>query len=67
MSKLRSMIESLRAESLAELPDARVEEDFSELHEAVEALEAERLSVWPRSTGGACSSATVTCLLPRGS
>ncbi len=43
MRKLRSMIESLRAESLAELPDARVEEDFSELHEAVEALEAERL------------------------
>lgn len=43
MSELRSVIESLRAESLAELPDARVEEDFSELHEAVEALEAERL------------------------
>lgn len=37
------MVSSLRAETLAELPDARVEEDFSELHEAVQALEAERL------------------------
>lgn len=40
---LRSVTESLRSESLAELPDARVEDDFSSLHEAVEALEAERL------------------------
>ena len=42
-SGLRSIVLSLRAETLAELPDARVEQDFSELHEAVEALEAERL------------------------
>ena len=42
-SWLRSIVLSLRAETLAELPDARVEQDFSELHEAVQALEAERL------------------------
>jgi len=43
VSELRSVIVSLRGEVLSELPDARVEEDFSELHAAVEALEAERL------------------------
>ena len=43
MSELRSAIESLRAESLAELPDARIEEDFAELHRASELLEGERL------------------------
>ena len=41
--ELGSVVESLRAETLAELPDARVEQDFCELHEAVEALEMERL------------------------
>ena len=43
MSELRSTIEAFRAESLPELPDARIEEDFAELHRAVEQLEAERL------------------------
>jgi hypothetical protein len=43
MSELRSAIESLRAEVLPELPDARVEEDFSELQRAAELLEVERL------------------------
>jgi hypothetical protein len=43
MSELRSAIDSLRAETLAELPDARIEEDFAELHRACEALEGERL------------------------
>jgi hypothetical protein len=33
----------LRSESLAELPYARIEEDFAELHLAVEQLEVERL------------------------
>ena len=42
-SELRSVVSSLRAETLSELPDVRVEEDFTALHEAVEALEAERL------------------------
>ena len=37
------MIEALRAEVLADLPDARIEEDFTELHSALEQLEAERL------------------------
>ena len=41
--ELRSVVSSLRAESLGSLPDARVEQDFRELHEAVEALETERL------------------------
>lgn len=31
MSELRSTIDALRAEVLAELPDARIEEDFAEL------------------------------------
>ena len=43
MSELRSAIEGLRAESLPALPDARIEEDFAELHRASEQLEAERL------------------------
>jgi hypothetical protein len=43
VSELRSAIESLRAESLADLPDARIEEDFSELQRAAELIDAERL------------------------
>ena len=43
VSELRSAIEGLRAESLPELPDARIEQDFAELQRAAEQLEAERL------------------------
>ena len=43
MSELLSAIEGFRAETLAELPDARLEEDFAELQRAGEALELERL------------------------
>jgi hypothetical protein len=43
VSELRSAIEGLRAESLPELPDARIEQDFAELHQVAELLEAERL------------------------
>lgn len=43
MSELRSAVEALRAESLAGLADAAIEEDFAELHRACELLEAERL------------------------
>lgn len=43
MSELRSVVDALRSESLPELPDARIEEDFAELHEAIEQLEVERL------------------------
>ena len=43
MSELRSVVESLRAELLADLPDARIEEDFIELHQVMEQLEVERL------------------------
>jgi hypothetical protein len=43
VSELRSVIEGLRGESLPELPDARIEEDFAELHRAIELLEGERL------------------------
>ena len=43
MSELRSAIEGFRTESLPDLPDARVEEDFAELQRAAELLEAERL------------------------
>lgn len=43
MSELRSAVESLRSETLAELPDARIDEDFTELHRTVELLEIERL------------------------
>jgi Domain of unknown function (DUF222)/HNH endonuclease len=43
VSELRSVIEAFRAESVSELPDARVEEDFAELQRAVELLDAERL------------------------
>ena len=37
------MVEAFRSESLPDLPDARVEDDFGELHRAIEALEVERL------------------------
>jgi uncharacterized protein DUF222 len=40
---LRSAIDGLRSEAVAELPDARIEEDFAELHRAIELLDAERL------------------------
>jgi hypothetical protein len=43
MSGLRSVVEELRSATLADLPDALIEEDFEELHRAVELLEAERL------------------------
>ena len=43
MSELRSAIDGLRTEVLAELPDARIEEDFAEIQRAVELLELERL------------------------
>jgi hypothetical protein len=43
MSGLRSVVEELRSATLPELPDALIEEDFEELHRAVELLEAERL------------------------
>jgi hypothetical protein len=43
LSELRSVVDQLRSEVLAELPDARVEEDFAELHRTVEQLEVERL------------------------
>ena len=43
MSELRSAVEALRAEALADLPDARVEDDFAELQRVGELLEMERL------------------------
>jgi hypothetical protein len=43
MSELRSVVEQLRSASLPGLPDALIEEDFEELHRALELLEVERL------------------------
>lgn len=43
MSELRSVVDALRSETLPELPDARIEEDFAELQRALELLEVERL------------------------
>jgi hypothetical protein len=43
VSELRSAIEGLRLETLSELPDARLEEDFAELQRAAELIDAERL------------------------
>ncbi|MGH2572968.1 MAG: DUF222 domain-containing protein [Actinomycetota bacterium] len=43
MSELRSAIEGLRTETLGDLPDARIEEDFAELQRAAELLDVERL------------------------
>jgi hypothetical protein len=43
VSELRSAIESMRLETLAEQPDARLEEDFGELQRAAELINAERL------------------------
>ena len=43
MSELRSAVESLRGETLAELPDARIEDDFAEIRRIVDQLELEAL------------------------
>jgi hypothetical protein len=43
VSELRSAIDEFESESLAELPDAQIEEDFAELHRAIERLELQRL------------------------
>lgn len=43
MSELRSAIDGLRSETLAELPDARIEEDFAELQRASELIDGQRL------------------------
>lgn len=43
MSELRSVLDGFRCEALADLPDARIEDDFAELQRAVELLEVERL------------------------
>src|SRR6266702_2365512 len=43
MSELRSAVEALRSETLPDLPDARIEEDFAELQGVCELLELERL------------------------
>ena len=43
MSELLSAVESLRGEMLAELPDARIEEDFAEIRRIVDQLELEAL------------------------
>src|SRR5712691_6994487 len=43
MSELRSAVESLRSEVLPDLPDARIEDDFTELQRVAEMLEVERL------------------------
>jgi len=43
MSELRSAVDALRSETLPDLPDARLEEDFTELQRAVDLLEVERL------------------------
>ena len=42
-SELRSALAPLRAESLPELPDARIEEDLAELQRVCELIEIERL------------------------
>ena len=43
MSELRSAVDAFRAETLPDLPDARMEEDFAELQHAGEQIELERL------------------------
>jgi len=43
MSELRSAVDGLRSDVLADLPDARIEEDFAELQRAAELIEVERL------------------------
>jgi hypothetical protein len=49
------------------MPDARVEEDFVELHRAVERLERSDSGGSPRSTGAGCTNVMGTCLPRRGS
>jgi hypothetical protein len=51
VSELRSALEAYRTEELSELPDARVEEDFTELWRARELLETECLRRLPDLEG----------------
>jgi hypothetical protein len=41
VSELRSAVDSLRGETIAELPDARIEDDFTEIRRIVDQLELE--------------------------
>jgi hypothetical protein len=66
VSELRSAVESLRGEMLAELPDARVEEDFAEIRRIVDQLDWKRSGGWPRSSGAVSSGAMGTSRPPRG-
>jgi hypothetical protein len=43
MSELRSALEMLRSDTLPDLPDARLEDDFAELQRVGELIDAERL------------------------
>ena len=43
MSELRSAVEAFRGETLADLPDARLEDDFAEIRRIAEQLEVEAL------------------------
>ena len=43
LRQLRSALEALRREVLPDVPDARAEEAFADLHRLVELLEVERL------------------------
>lgn len=47
MSELRSSIDALRSEVLADLPDAQAEEEFTEIRRGIEALEVESLRRLP--------------------
>jgi hypothetical protein len=66
MSELRSVVEALRSESLVSLPDARIEEDFSELQRATEQLEAEHLRRLAEIDGAGSTNVTGTCRVHRG-
>jgi hypothetical protein len=67
VSELRSAVDSLRAEVLSALPDARVEEDFAELHRAIEQLEVSASAGSRSSIGEGSTPATGTCRPRRGS
>jgi hypothetical protein len=66
-SEHRPDLERLRSEVLAEVPDALLEEDFSELHRLMELLEAQRLRRLAEIERRGGTSETATCRSPPGS
>ena len=53
---LTQIATTLRAQNLAGLPDAHIEEDFAALQRGIESWKLSGSDAWPRSNGAVCIS-----------